>query len=385
MANDQAKAGPQQDTLRRRPATTDLVQLHDVRDLAERRDGPCVSIFMPAHRTAPENEQDPIRLKNLLNDAETRLTERGLRSPEARDLLTPGRELLDRRLFWQHQSDGLALFAAPGFFRTWRVALSMPERCEVGDRFAVTPLMPLLTTDGRFFVLAISQRETRLLEGSRQTVEELRLHDVPDGLADTIRYDDLEPEHLLHVAGRGGPAIFHGHGIGDEIDKVLQERYLREVDAGLWAILREERVPLILAGVEPLVPMFRGITSYPHVLDAVVSGNPDVLRAEELHARAWAIVRPVFEQARSSAADRYREMAGRGERVTDHPETAARAAEEGRVDTLCLGPTGNDLEGPVRELVERAAAATLLTSGAVYAYPDGDMPTDSAVAAILRY
>jgi hypothetical protein len=385
MANDQAKAGPQQGTLRRRPAATDLVQLLDVRMLAEHRGGPCVSIFLPTHRTAPGSEQDPIRLKNLLSDAESRLTDRGLRSSEARELLSPGRELLDRRMFWQHQSDGLALFAAPGFFRTWRIALTLPERCEIAERFAVTPLMPLLTTDGRFFVLAISQRETRLLEGSRQTVEELRLHDVPDGLADTIRYDDLEPEHLLHVAGRGGPAIFHGHGIGDEIDKVLQERYLREVDAGLWDILREERVPLVLAGVEPLVPMFRGITRYPHVLDEVVAGTPDALRAEELHARAWAIVEPVFERARAAAADRYRELAGRGERVTDRPEAAARAAEEGRVDTLCIGPPDATSEDPIRELVEQATAATLLTSGSVYAYPDGDMPTDSAVAAILRY
>ena len=39
---------------------------------------PAVSIFMPTHHAgAAEIRQDPIRLNNLLNEAETRLTGRG--------------------------------------------------------------------------------------------------------------------------------------------------------------------------------------------------------------------------------------------------------------------------------------------------------------------
>ena len=34
---------------------------------------PSVSILMPTHRSFPENQQDPIRLKNLAKRAETRL------------------------------------------------------------------------------------------------------------------------------------------------------------------------------------------------------------------------------------------------------------------------------------------------------------------------
>ena len=36
---------------------------------------PAVSLLMPTHRTPPENQQDPIRLRNLLAEAKRRLDE----------------------------------------------------------------------------------------------------------------------------------------------------------------------------------------------------------------------------------------------------------------------------------------------------------------------
>jgi hypothetical protein len=40
----------------------------------------------------------------------------------------------------------------------------------VTDRFHIKPLLPLLSGDGRFYVLALSQSEVRLLQGTRYSV-----------------------------------------------------------------------------------------------------------------------------------------------------------------------------------------------------------------------
>ena len=125
-------------------------------------------MFLPAHRVSPESGQDRIRLKNLLNEAEERLVAGGLRPPAARDVLQPGRELLQADPFWSYQSDGLALFLAPGWSRVFRLPLDLPELLVVADRFHVKPLLPLLANDYRFYVLALSQNEVRLLEGTRR-------------------------------------------------------------------------------------------------------------------------------------------------------------------------------------------------------------------------
>ncbi len=396
------------DPTTRRPegvsAMADLLSLDQVRELITHDAGPCVSLFLPTHRTAPESEQDPIRLKNLLAEAEEVLARVGLRPPETRELLGPATGLHDLEGFWRYQADGLAIYLAAGFARFFRLPLELPELAVVTERFHVKPLLPLLATDGRFFVLAISGNEVRLLEGSRQRVDEVELDDVPESLAEALRYDDLEKERTFHVAGRGGrsgPAIFHGHGIGDEVDRVLHERFLREVDAGLWEILREQRAPLVVAGVEELRAIFREVTRYGHVLEDGIEGNPEELRPEELHARAWELVGPVFDREREEAVSRFAERAGRGEGATADLRQVVLAALDGRVETLFVA-VGEQRWGTFDEgtrevalhaeraprdedLLDRAAVLTLATSGSVYAVALDRVPGAGEIAAVLRY
>ncbi len=65
---------------------------------------PCVSIFMRTERTGREIQQNPIRLKNLVKEAEDRLHQLGVRSSES--LLKPVTELIDDGAFWRRQGDG---------------------------------------------------------------------------------------------------------------------------------------------------------------------------------------------------------------------------------------------------------------------------------------
>jgi hypothetical protein len=383
----------------------DLLGRADVHELIARCDELLVSVFLPTHRTAPDVEQDPIRLRNLLDQAAAQASAAGVRGPEVRELLEPARSLLApaEAGFWNYQSDGLALFLARGFFRLFRLPVELPELVVVGERFHVKPLLGLLCADQRFYVLALSQNEVRLLEGTRQRVEEVELRDVPQDLREALRFDELEKQRLFHIAGAGqaGPVVFHGHGIGGEVDKALLERYLRQVDDGLWAtVLRDERAPLVLAGVEYEQSMFRGLTRYRHVLDQGIDGNPEQLSPQALHRRALEIVEPVINRSRNEAAGRYRQAAGRGQGAEDI-EQVVRAAFQGRVESLFVavgiqqwGTVDADtLEMTVHEerqsgdedLLDLAAVHTMLHSGDVFALQPGELPGAGPAAALLRY
>jgi ribosomal protein L35 len=113
----------------------DVLTRDELRTLVSRSAGPSVSIYMPAHRAGRAIRQDPIRLKNLLEEAEERLVAGGLRAPEARGLLGPGRKLLDDGMFWQYQSDGLAIFLSAETFRFYRLPFDFEELVVVADRF----------------------------------------------------------------------------------------------------------------------------------------------------------------------------------------------------------------------------------------------------------
>jgi len=389
---------------------------NELMELMRKPRGFCVSIYMPTHRAGRAIQQDSIRLKNLLGEAEERLIAGGLRHPDVRDVLEPARNLLEDSFFWQHQSDGLAVFLSSEALRYYRLPLDFEELVVVSGRFHVKPLLPLLSDDGRFYVLALSQHEIRLLQGTHYSVSEVNLEEVPEGLAEVLKWNDAEKRLQFHTTTRtpggervdpaiGGvrPAVFHGHGVASADDpKDYISRYFHRVDEGLSEVLGGERAPLVLAGVDYLLPIYREVNAYPRLLDEGIEGNPEELSAKELHRRAWTIVQPLFLAEREEAAAAYRHLAGTGsERASEDLEEIVPAAHSGRVEVLfvALGVQkwgAFDPETHMASLHERAdpeaddlldlaAIHTFLNGGTVYAVEPDQVPGGGALAAVLRY
>jgi hypothetical protein len=262
-----------------------VLSRQELRDLIEAAPGPCVSLYQPTHRAGPKIQQDPIRLKNLLREAEERLTTMGMRSPEAKDLLKPALSLVDDGLFWRHQLEGLALFLAPGRFHLYSVPLSFDELGVVAERFHLKPLLQLFTGDGRFYILALSQNEVRLLEGWRHGVTELDFAGAPSDIEEALGAERQEKQLQFHTRAPGGAgpraAVFHGHGLGGEQTKLRLVRFFRRVDAALNDFLREEKAPLVVAGVEYYLPIYREASTYPLLMEEGVPGSPEGVSAEE--------------------------------------------------------------------------------------------------------
>src|SRR3990170_5087733 len=282
---------------------------NNLKSLMEVHRGPCVSVFIPMHRSGPETQQDLIRFKNLIREAEERLIRRGIPAPEARELLESAQKLLRDGLFRQHQSDGLAMFLSLGMFRYYLLPFVFKELMIVTDRFHIRPLLPLLSGDGRYYILALSQNKVRLLQGTHYSVNEVSLADVPKNLAETLRDDDSWKDLRMHSAISGGEGTFSSVTHGSEVDsKENIKRYFRRIDKGLHELVRDERVPLVLAGVDYLHPIYKEVNTYPHLMEAGVGGNPERLSGKELHAQAWTVVRPYFQKAQREAVDQYQQL-----------------------------------------------------------------------------
>ncbi|WP_298917831.1 hypothetical protein [uncultured Nostoc sp.] len=71
-----------------------LISREEIKTLIEQPKGNCVSIYMPTHPAGPEMRQDPIRFKNLVKEAETRLIDAGLEQKEAIALLEKSHECI---------------------------------------------------------------------------------------------------------------------------------------------------------------------------------------------------------------------------------------------------------------------------------------------------
>jgi hypothetical protein len=364
-----------------------------------------VSCYLPTHRNPSEKKEDRMRLKNLLNEAEDRLAGRGLRSPVVRELLEPARDLLDHEAFWESLRDGLALFVSPTLFRVYTVSIPTREFLAVGDRFHLKPLLPVLRSDGRFYLLGLSQERAILLEGTRESLVEVPVPDLPKDLVSALHLESFPPERTLEFrtqtsisGGRG--TIFHGHAEeAEDVTRFLLE-YFRQVDRAVSAFLRGSRAPLVVAGVDYLHPLYAEANTYPYLLVDGVYGNPDVFNIEDLHRRSWRVIESALDLELDRALFEYADQAG-GPRSSEEVSTILVGAYFGRVGRLFVAEDlqlwgrfdPDTLEVRVHEsrqdddvdLLDWAAIRTVSTDGLAYVLPRARIPGGGPMAALFRF
>ena len=357
---------------------------------------PCLSLMQPTHRRVTENDQDPIRFRNLVKELEAGLLER-LPKAEVQALLEPFHDLAAGRDFWNHNHDGIAVLANQDLFRVYRLQYPVPERAVVADSFHVKPLLRTLQATDHFQVLALSREDVHLYEGSESSMDEVPLHpDVPRTITDALG-DQLTERFTNFHAGGGGTAIHHGHGgRGDQLD-LDAERYFRAVDRAVTEHhSKPSGLPLILAALPEHHHMFREVSRNPHLVGEALPVHPDALDSlDELRRRALDLFEPHRRARLAELSERFGTARANGSGDED-PAAIARAAVAGRVDTLLL-EEGREYPGhvdPATGEVDPDGADDVLDDlgqivtsmgGMVLLVPAEAMPTTSGAAAIHHY
>jgi hypothetical protein len=369
--------------------------LEEVKLLSQQNQRPSISIFIPTHRTSPDNDRDPIRFKNLLQEAKRQFEGAGWKPREIDALLGPGFALLEESLFWRHTLDGLAVYMAENDFHAYKLPFPVEEQLVIARSYFMKPVLPQFTNNGHFFVLAFSLNDVRLFEGTRFSVGQVDLPgDVPQSKDDAL--PETESQKYTDMQGRW---VFSG---SEDPRKVRIEEYLNILDKELRDTLMETESPLVLAGVDYLQPMYRRQSEYPHLMDEGIRGNPEMLSGKELHAEAWPIVEPYFRETMDTVFAEYQQMSINNTATSKLEEVVA-AAFYGRVRKLVIATdasvwgnfdpeTGTvthyqDGQSEVDDLalLDFAAMQTIMKGGTVYAVTQAEMPTDSPALAVLRY
>ena len=388
----------------------DLFSREELADLARTEADPSVSIFMPTYHVESELSQNPIRLKNLLKTAKEQLQEAGCKDAEVERILNPLTSLIESNSFWLDQSDGFAAFLTPEKSRVFRLPVDFEELVVTGRRFHLKPLFPLMASNNRFYLLALSKNRVRLFQGTHYSISEVESTEIPESIMDVL-YDEEEvrsvQHHIANVAGGRHDAIFHGRGVtsDDEDHRAHDEivRFFRDIDEGVRETLRDEKAPLVLAGVEYYLPLYKEVNGYKHLVDdTIVQGNPDHAKPKELHSKAWKLLEPQFTQSQTDSLARFEHLANNGQGLgSDEIREVIPGAVFGRVDTLFI-EIGAHIWGVYdqeanrieihderqtgdEDLLDLAAVHTFMQGGTVHALQSDNMPAGAGMAATFRY
>lgn len=384
----------------------DIISKDEFKELISYSGECCISIFMPAHRSgvAVNEKQDPIILKNQLQAAALQLRDRGLTGEKIEGLLQQGYELYNNEIFWNNQLDGLAVFIGDDFFKVVQLPFEVKEELYINNSFLVSPLLPAISNYEQFYLLVLSKHDAKFYQGNAFGLQKIEVEGLPNGMDDVVHFEEKEGRQLNRAGSGNGSergANLHGHGEGQPGDKENIAIYFQEVDKTLFSeVLHDKHAPLVLAGVEYLIPIYKSISKYKNIAEEPITGNHDRDGLNALFVQAREKVAPYFEQEVNKALQNYYNQVATP-LTSSLPEKVVPASAYAQVGDLFIckdehvwgtfNADDNQLQIHADKqegddcLLNKAAINTFVNGGSVYLLEPEKMPKESIIAASLRF
>ncbi|QRR00652.1 baeRF7 domain-containing protein [Dyadobacter sandarakinus] len=372
-------------------------------ELADYESDCCISIYLPTHQSgvAVNEKQDAILFKNTLKDLSATLTEKGIDPARVKQLLTPGFELLQQDTFWANMGQGLGIFIAENYFRYVKMPVTPQQHVSSATRFFVAPLVPTLASKEYFFLLVISKHRCQLFKADAFSMKPVDVEGLPEDMMSVKRISEKDASTVRIGVSSGGSANFHGMAGGNPDEKDNIAVYFEAVDDILFKeVLNKENAPLLLAGVEYLIPIYRSACDYHNVCKEALTGSHEHDELHALYAQAREIMAPYFRKPQETAATMFANQSATP-LTNSMPEGVIPAAYYGRISHL-FAAKGEQVWGTFNEttselklhaqqqddsedLLNRAVVKTLANGGEAFLVEPDEMPSEGPLAAVLRY
>ena len=378
------------------------ISIDELRQLAQPAKGCCISIYMPTHRQHPQNQQDPIRFKNLSKVALDQLRDAdGITPEEVAAIKNELANLESNREFWNHRADGIAWLHRDGQSYFFDFQRAVPERVVVADSLHIKPLIRITQSAELYHVLALTRHSAKLYTGTRDVLDEVENSHVPATMQGALG-DELTEPHL-GAASYGGTdqAMFHGHGGKDaEVDKD-RDRYFRVVAEAVEKYCSNPtRLPLVLIALNEHHAPYHHVSSDRFLMDQGVQKDPASMSKDDLRAASWEVMQQYFDKRLNEDIERLGDAQanGRGSVIVSD---IARDANSGRVELLLLeedaslpghvdwqtgAVTESDLNhADVDDVMDDVAELVIARGGTVRIVRSGSLQNESKIGAIYRY
>ncbi len=356
---------------------------HDVELLQKVRGYPALTITMPSHRTFPENKQDAVRLKNLVTQA----TDRLLKEFGKRDIPGLLHNLDEAVASVDHNMnlDGIALYVNKDIFRVYQLPFTPMERVVVDETFLTRDLVFSLNRSSRYWLLVLSEKPTRLFEGFRDNVVEVREGGFP----------------MEHKGPGGSTALPGGRGVRKSAYRdEYHQQFFRSVNTALTEFISDDPLPLVITGVDKFVSMYKDISAFP--IEGVIKGSHDRTAAHELGKAAWPLVEKYLSGRRDQLLGELAKAVKDGTVLSTMGDIWP-AALQGRGKTLLveegfhypatvdesgmkIEPSENpEAPGVIDDAVDEIIEAVIAARGDVVFVPDGTLTEHQRMALMVRF
>ena len=271
----------------------------------------CVTIILTTHRTKPDNEKDPILLKNLVKDAEKRIIadyDKELASTIINKLNTLA-STIDHR----HNLEGLVLFVNENIAEYVRLPLIVDDRVMVDNSFHTRDLVRALHGQTGYYVLLLSKQNARMIEAlSDKAVEE-----IMTGFPVVNETTTVAP----------GAA-----SIASKVTSLSLE-FFNIVDKKVNEVYKVKPLPVIVCTDEANYSEYLKIADKKEIFLGNVKGNKMQEKAHHVVSSVWPVVQNLQNEQNKKRLIELEEAVNNTKYVTDFNDIWS-ALNEGRGRTL---------------------------------------------------
>lgn len=301
---------------------------------------PLITVYMPTHSapTPPNMTEDRRRFKNL----RSRVVQVIKASPE---VSYKARQSIERRLqeieddlnFWEHRTHGIAIFITQTSTSTFDLPIDCDEYIAVDSYFHTVPLFGFFYDWVDYYVLIVSKKHPMLFSGNTYGLRNIHASLPVAQVGRRHKHEDLP--NTVHVISKGkGRQEYFGNSY-PLVTKEESLHFYRALDRSVQKnMAKNQSHPLILAGTEEDVCIYRSVSSYAHMLPGHIESANSPTSPHQLTSAATSFVcRAILHKRHQEQQERFMRLAHASSgRASSDLATIRDAAAEGRIETLIV-------------------------------------------------
>ncbi|MDZ7834199.1 MAG: hypothetical protein U5K84_01475 [Alkalibacterium sp.] len=295
-------------------------------------------------------------------------------------------------------NDSLVLYVTPDEVYYYRLSVPVHSGTVVSKEAYILPLISNFQYVSYYHLLCLNHDKFTLYNGRKNKVQKINLpEDAPDTLTKALG-EELTGGALnvADYAGGPGTGMFHGHNEKSNEVEIDQINYFREVDKYVFEhYSKPTELPLVLFALPENIADFEKISKNNYLDETKVEASPSQLSENDIQDKTSKVVDQIINRRYDKLVSKFEETTPEYKLGAQYGDLAM-ASIQGKIDTLLLedhyqvkgriDENGQYHEGTENNIfVNQLVHNVLKTNGQVYVLETANMPSDTGIAALLRF
>ncbi len=343
---------------------------------------PCITIKLNTSRTKPDYLADPLALKNLVKEVDSRLKE--MYDKRLVWKLMENIESVQKKIDFSHNLNSLLIFVNENFAEFVTLPVQVKQEVIIGNNFHTREVIKARSQSKEYYVLVLSHFQARLLHAREDNL----VKEFSDEAGFTVNNLGQVNDYQVRVNIENESSGFIAE-LFNNTDKLFKEVYFKQP------------LPVVIASEESNYHKFKNVADMPENIIGHINKNRDDHKAPAVVKEAWKVVQEYVKKQQESYKVELEDAQNNNLLVSEISEIW-RAINEGRGDLLMVEETlhqpaqimengfisisdsGNGGE-IVDDVVDEIIEANMRMGGRICFLPSGSLEDFSGMVLKARY